>query len=346
MISPQFRTHTSELMNFRQFIAWSEEARHLAPEAERYCETRIAQAFSRLRVVPDAACKSLRIHRCDLVRLWCKAMGIPNLAHMTLATEGVRHSLQAIFALLAKGGAKVAMPTDVYPVYWQLATAEKLRVVGFETFPQFNLWKILADAEEAGAHHVLLPQPLKLQGRSWTDKEIATAEDWLRAGIQRRIILDGVYGFGAPLDSPTKRLIETDQVVFLDSLSKGWLHERTFGAAVIPEQDASIYTEPLRNLPSTPSKLLIAHQLIERFSDIPYRVRGEIDALRVEVLGRVSRIRSLTLPVERGYFLPIECSTERLLTEHSMVTIPASVFGSRLRHWSVASVLPATDLSS
>jgi hypothetical protein len=273
-------------------------------------------------------------------------MGIPSLARMTLASEGVRHSLQVIFALLAKGGAAAAIPTDVYPVYWKLAAAADLRVVGFETFPQFDLCKIFGVAEEAGAHHVLLPQPLKLHGRSWTDREVTIAEDWLRSGIQRRIILDGVYGFGAPLDSVTKRLLETDQVVLLDSLSKGWLHERIFGVAVIPERDAFIFAEPFRNLPTSSSKLSVACELIERFSDIPCRISREIDTQRVKALARAARVRSQTLEVERGYFLPIECSPERLLTEHSMVTIPASVFGSRLRHWSVASVLPATDLSS
>jgi histidinol-phosphate/aromatic aminotransferase/cobyric acid decarboxylase-like protein len=344
MISPQRPANAFELMNFRQFIAWSEEARQQAPHVERYCETRIARALSHLRVVPGASRQSNRIHRCDLVRLWCKAMGIPSLARMTLASEGVRHSLQVIFALLAKIGAAVAIPIDVYPVYWQLAAAAGLRVVGFETFPQFDLCKILDAAAEAGTHHVLLPQPLKLHGRSWTDREVAIAEDWLRTGIQRRIILDGVYRFGAPLDSVTKRLMETGQVVFLDSLSKGWLHEGIFGAAVIPERDASIYTATFRNLPTSLSKLSVACALIECFSDIPCQVSREIDAQRVKVLASVARVSSKTLPVERGYFLPIECSTERLLTEHSMVTIPASVFGSRLSHWSVASALRSADL--
>jgi hypothetical protein len=344
MISPQRPANASELMNFRQFIAWSEEARQQAPQVERYCETRVARALSHLRVVPSASRESIPIHRCDLVRLWCKAMGIPSLARMTLASEGVRHSLQVIFALLAKSGAAVAIPTDVYPVYWQLAAAADLRVVGFETFPQFDLFKILDAAAEAGAHHVLLPQPLKLHGRLWTDREVAIAKDWLCTGAQRRIILDGVYRFGVPLDSVTKRLMETDQVVFLDSLSKGWLHERIFGAAVIPERDASIYTETFRNLPTSLSKLSVACELIERFSEIPFQVSREIDAQRVKVQARVARVSSQTLPVERGYFLPIECSTERLLTESSIVTIPASVFGSRLRHWSVASALPAAGL--
>jgi hypothetical protein len=37
------------------------------------------------------------IHRCDLVRLWGKVRGVTPCPRTTLATEGVRHSLQVIF---------------------------------------------------------------------------------------------------------------------------------------------------------------------------------------------------------------------------------------------------------
>ncbi len=136
------------------------------------------------------------------------------------------------------------MPIDVYPVYWQIASRARLSAVGFTTFPQFELSRILDAAQEAGAHHVLLPYPLKLHGRAWTNEEVATAKAWLCAGKQRRLILDSVYSFGARLDSITKRLIESDQVVFLDSLSKAWLHEQIFGVAVIPNRMLSS-TRPL-----------------------------------------------------------------------------------------------------
>ncbi len=46
---------------------------------------------------------------------------------------------------------------------------------------------------------------------------------WLNEVPQRRLILDGVYSFGLPTDVFTQHLLETDQVIYLDSLSKGWL---------------------------------------------------------------------------------------------------------------------------
>jgi aspartate/methionine/tyrosine aminotransferase len=263
-----------------------------------------------------------------------------------LASEGVRHSLQVIFGLLVQSGATVAIPIDVYPVYWQIANRARLSVVGFKTFPKFDLSRILDAAQEAYAHYVLLPFPLKLHGRAWTNEEVATAMAWLCADKQRRLILDSVYSFGAQLDSNSKRLIESDQVVFLDSLSKAWLNEQVFGVAVIPEQDMEFYTAAFHNLAPAQAKLLVAHQLLERYPDLPRQVARELDSLRATLMSRVLPAQREPLPPEQGYLVAINCSVESLLKEHSLLAIPASAFGSRRGDWSVASALPVADASS
>jgi hypothetical protein len=155
-----------------------------------------------------------------------------------------------------------------------------------------------------------------------------------------------VYSFGAQLDSITNRLIESDQVVFLDSLSKAWLHEQVFGVAVIPEQDVEFYSAAFRDLASTPAKLIVAHELLERFPDTPQQITQELETKRAALLGRASRAKRQLLPVERGYLVAIECSAEILLTQHSLLAIPASAFGSRRSDWSVASSLPVAGASS
>jgi aspartate/methionine/tyrosine aminotransferase len=332
-----------ESMDFRQFLTWSENARLLAPEAERYCETRIARALSHLVPVVTNSATSPRVHRCDLVRLWCDARGVRASAQTILASEGVRHSLRVIFKVLARIGAKVAMPTDVYPVYSKIAIETGLSTVGFATFPTFDINRILNVAATAGAHHVLLPQPLKLHGRVWTDDETATAEGWLRADVRRRLLVDGVYGLGRPLDSVSKRLIETEQVVFLDSLSKGWLHDQVFGVTVIPKRDIALYASPFRDLSPALPKLLVANELLRRFLDVPRQIERELDARRQKLLGRVSRTGRPSLPAESGYLIAVECSCEQLLSHHAILAIPASAFGSRLTEWSIASALPTAD---
>jgi aspartate/methionine/tyrosine aminotransferase len=337
------KTQTPESMDFRQFLVWSDSARLVAPEAARYCETRIARALSNLVPVIQSPDTSPRIHRGDLVPLWCDARGVRTSARATLASDGVRHSLRVIFKVLARSGTTVAMPTDVYPVYWKLAIETELTTVGFATFPTFEIDRILNAAAVAGAHHVLLPQPLKLQGRLWTEEETAAAEDWLRADGQRRLLVDGVYGLGLPLDSVSKRLIQTDQVMFLDSLSKGWLHEQVFGVVVIPERDVGIYATSFRDLSPRLRKLFVAKELLTRFLDVPCKIERELDTRRQGLQRRISRTRRQSLPAKSGYLVAIECSSEQLLKQHAMLAIPASAFGSRLTEWSVASALPAAD---
>jgi len=258
----------------------------------------------------------------------------------------VRHSLKVIFTVLAGRGATLAMPTDVYPVYLKIAMETKLRTVGFTSFPIFEVERILNAAAKAGAFHVLLPQPLKLQGRLWTDEETGTVEAWLRADRRRRILVDGVYGLGLPLDAVSQRLIETDQVLFLDSLSKGWLHELVFGVAVIPEQDQDLYSLAFRSLLPAPAKLLLANELLERFPDVPSQIAEELETRRLALVPRLARTRRDVLQAEHGYLVAVECSAEQLLNQHGIVAIPASAFGSCLGDWSAASALPSTDALS
>jgi aspartate/methionine/tyrosine aminotransferase len=346
MLSTRYAGSTSELMDFTQFLVWCRDARHQTPGAESHCETRIGRALSGLLPVIRTEAPPLRTHRCDLVTRWCQVAGLDASTHTTLASEGVRHSLQVIFGLLARAGETVAIPTDVYPVYLQLATKSGLSTVGVATFPSFELERILDIAAKAGARYVLLPQPLKLHGRSWTDDEIAVAEAWLRSDGRRRLMVDGAYRLGQRLSTACQRLIETDQVVFLDSLSKGWLHEQIFGVAVIPKRDITIYASPFRNLLPTPSKLFVAKQLLDEFADTPFKVARELETLRQNLLTRVRLTKHKSLPAQSGYFVPVECPTQQMLEQQGMLTIPASVFGSRLSGWSVASALPAAEAHS
>jgi hypothetical protein len=102
MSSPEQPSRPTELMDFRQFLVWSEDVRRVHPRVDRCCETRIDRAFSHLQPIPEKAAVIPTIHRCDLVRLWGKVRGVASSPRTTLATEGVRHSLQVIFQLLAE----------------------------------------------------------------------------------------------------------------------------------------------------------------------------------------------------------------------------------------------------
>ena len=178
-----------------------------------------------------------------------------------------------IFAKLAQTEQRVALPLDVYPVYWRIASEAGVDTIGVETFPNFDLPAILDVCARSGTSYLMLPIPLKLHGRKWTEREVAQAVAWLGEDSGRRLILDGVYSLGLTIDALTSRLIETDQVIFLNSLSKGWLHELTMGVATVPDRDFSAYANSFQRLRLPQEQFFRARALLSRFRDFPNRAR-------------------------------------------------------------------------
>jgi aspartate/methionine/tyrosine aminotransferase len=332
-----------EVMDFREFVAWSQHILRTEPNVIPLCETRVARAFDRIRPVTAAPENLGIVHRCDLALRWCEVRGLSShRAKTTLICEGVRHGLQIILRLLAEAGSRIAIPQDVYPVYWRIALEAGIDTVSVETFPDFDLQAILDVATCSDAVVVLLPLPLKLSGRYWTEDEVAVAIKWLGAESRRRLILDGVYSFGLLMGALTERLLDTGQVIYLDSLSKGWVHEQQFGAAIVPEHDLETYAGGFRNLRPSQSKLFLAQEMLSRFRNFPSALVTEIDVRRDALLRLVDRIGLRTLPIAHGYLLPIAASASRLLEEHGILTVPATAFGSKLTQWSIASALLVT----
>jgi hypothetical protein len=174
-------------------------------------------------------------------------------------------------------------------VYLQTAVEARVSFSTFETFPEFDLNGILTICAREHADHVLLPYPLKLHGRSWTEAEIQLAQSWLADDSARRLILDGVYSFGRPLEPAIQQLLTTDQVLYLDSLSKGWLRARVFGTAIVPGRDLERYVESFRSDGPAQSKLHTARQLLSHFDDLPSRLRQELARLRTDLHTRLAQ---------------------------------------------------------
>jgi aspartate/methionine/tyrosine aminotransferase len=295
-------------------------------------ETRIARALASLRPAVEPPASFSTIHRCDLARAWCASRGMPEAwSGRALVCEGVRHALALIFGELARRGEPVALPRDVYPVYWRIAADAGTAAIGFDTFPE------LAHAFATPARHVVLPCPLKLHGRAWTDGEFAAASRWLAADRTRRLILDGVYSFGERTSDGVLELCATDQVIYLDSLSKGWLHERVFGTAIVPARDAARFA-PIFRAAAPPQRSL-------------YRARALLEAPRPPVEAALVSLRARTIELlasrgiesrepRRGYLVPIRIAADVALAEHRTLLVPFAVFGGH-GPWSFASALGA-----
>jgi aspartate/methionine/tyrosine aminotransferase len=334
----------AQRMTFDDFIAWSEQVARTTPEVQRLCETRISKAFSAIRPVVDVPDDFPTVHRCDLALQWCSAHGfLATRARQTLICEGVRHALGVIFTVLAQAERSIAIPRDVYPVYRKIASASGILAIELDTFPTLELQSIFDACHESRVLTLLLPAPLKIHGRCWTEEEAAQTRAWLTEDPQRLLILDGVYSFGLPIDAVVENLIETNQVIYLDSLSKGWLHERVLGAAFVPERLLADYADAFRNLTIPQSQLFRAKTLLSDFVTFPLHLKKEMDARRNMLTATFDKAGLRTLPASRGYFIGIEANAQHLLQHHNLLTIPLTVFGSEATEWSVASLLPTAN---
>jgi len=326
-------------MNFQEFIAWSAAVRE--PDVVRACETRISGAFADLRPALEPVEPPRKLHRCDLARAWCELRGLPPAAARTaMISSGVRHALSLLFAHMAAAGRRLALPTDVYPVYWDLARAAGVSTIGVPTFPELAIDALLDRATRAEVAALVLPDPLKLHGRRLTLAERAELVAWLRRDPHRRLVLDGVYAFGRRLDRDTLELLDTGQVLYLDSLSKGWLHARVFGVAHLPARDFDHLGPLFRAAAPTQTDLHLAARLLHDHAEFPTALVAAIDARRRATIDLL-RARGLApFPVDSGYFVGVEGDAGELLRTHRIVLIPGSVFGEPQRPVALASALP------
>ena len=340
-------THTAESsMDFPAFIEWSRSLRATRADLLDLAETRIAHALADIRPAIAVPATFARLHRCHLAPVWCQLRGLPPAhARRAFACNGVRHGLELLLREFARAGRKIAMPRDVYPVYGRIAEAAGAATCGFVTFPVFDLPALLARATADGASAVLLPAPLKLHGRAWTPAEADAALAWLAADEDRRLVLDGVYAFGQPLEAPMQRLIATDQVFYLDSLSKGWLHELVFGIVLVPERDRPALQEIFRALQPSQRSLFLARELMTSFAAFPSQLAREL-ARRRAVLERLLAEKGIAFrPALQGYLLAIEADAGALLAAHGVLVLPAAAFGSERQDFSMASALMASGAS-
>lgn len=325
-------------LSFEDFVAWSQRA--LAQDAPPLaaCETRIARALAHLRPEIPIPATFATVHRCDLARAFVTMRGLrPEDGARALVCEGVRHALRLMFERFRMEGTLVALPSDVYPVYQRIAAETGVKTFGFATFPTLDIGRVLQRCAELGASVLLLVYPWKLHGRDWSEGETQSVLGWLAVDRGRRLILDGVYAFGERLGEPLKALLATQQTIHLDSLSKGWLAERTFGVALVPAPDRDRWIDTFRHASPSQASLYVARELIARPA-LPEAVRNAIAQGRARL---VAALRSAGVDADlpaRGYFVPLAGDARRLLAAHHVLGVPASAFGADAA-WTLMSAL-------
>lgn len=333
MTFPEFQTRRAALLMTR-------------PELLDCAETNLYRSLAPLIPEPPEMPENETVHRCHLASQWVEFFGLPDhWARRAFVTSGVRDALDTVFSRLSGKTCRLWLPQDNYPVYHELAVAHGHQPAGFSTLPEPRwpeAWAVSAAAGGTGPEWLLITNPLKPRGRSLAEGDARALEEWLSADAARRVVLDTVYQLGSRFDGVTMRLLETEQVILLHSLTKGWLHPRCFGVALMPEQDAAEWLPAFRTRAPSQTALATARYLMSCHAGMPEEVSKALREAQRRLGNALGVLTEQCLTVDPdSYFLPLEMSWEELL-EWGVLGLPGSVFGALNDRFTILSSLSFT----
>jgi histidinol-phosphate/aromatic aminotransferase/cobyric acid decarboxylase-like protein len=338
-------------MDFRTFMKQRAELLQQYPDALDLTETNVVTALGSVRPQPSEEALARQAYRCHLAEFWLDALNLPRaLKPQALVSQGVRHSLEQLFALFARQGAQAILPSDVYPVYLDIANSQGL------TYSTYPAAKSIVEAFSAQLGDVLLvTNPVKPWGHWLDDAEVDAIRAWLSQNPARRVVVDAVYTWNDQLDSTTQTLFATGQAYVLHSLSKGWLYPLAMGVALVPAQDVDLCTPIFRALSLSQDSLRIAQSMLTEHPDFPNAlslILADIeDVLFQELAARgVAQVRKspiqglLHVWGRQRYHFVVDENWQVLLKDHGVLALPASVFGEADDHVSVVTSLDLARL--
>ena len=332
-------------MNFEEFQVRRKQLLVQRPGLQDCAESNVYRALSCL--VPDLAAAfampTETVHRCHLAEQWTNHFAVPAAdPARALVSCGVRHSLEMIFRLGASQGDRFWLPADNYPVYLALAAEAGAQVNLYPTLPE-PIWPTAEGHEVDGADRrhefLLITNPMKPRSRWLNEADLTAIEDWLSGGDRRRVLIDAVYDLGEKLHAGTLRLLAEGKTILLHSLTKGWLHPRLFGVALVPECDRERWLPVFRSAAPPQQNLAMARELLAEHFDLPQRVAVTLGATGDALFHNLPVSRDQRLATDApGYLFPVKVAHGELL-EKGVLGMPASVFGSDRNDLTVLSSL-------
>jgi hypothetical protein len=313
-------------MTFAQFQQTRESLLRERPTLHDCSATNLYAALA--RHIPTATpAPAAKVHRCHLAAEWTNYFGLPaRESHRSLISGGVRDSLALLFRHYAGTRCRLWRPSDSYPVYGELGDAAGLEMREFSTLPG-PLWP--NSAPGAVTELLLVTNPLKPLGRWLTHDDVSAISTWLAADPRRRLLLDTVYTFENRFHPTTLQLLATGQTILLHSLTKGWLHPRLFGVALVPGSDADILAPVFCAHPPAQTNLARARELMAAFSAMPRTIAGELEIARSRLTQIIpGEVKPLAHGDAPGYFLPVAGRWNEILEKNHILGLPAATFGS------------------
>jgi histidinol-phosphate/aromatic aminotransferase/cobyric acid decarboxylase-like protein len=326
--------------NFAEFNILRPELMNGRLRLHDLAETRFARAVAQVFAGDTELIVPAKGHRCHVAEHWLACFGLPaDWKPRALVTQGVRQSLECLFAFWAREGKRVLLPADIYPVYLALARAADCNFKTYATWPQATFEGL----DEADV--ILAASPMKPRGDELSAEEKQLLREWLKGDRQRRLVIDAVYTFDHHLSPSTRVLINTEQVVVLHSLSKGWAEPLAAGIALVPAQDVPNLTPLFRALQVDSDRLAFGQALLEQDRMGPELLRRHLAQLQAHLATTLaSRMLPDAIPSRATnpgqYLFVLEQDWRSLLQSHHVLAMPLSVFGADAPGVSVVSSLP------
>ena len=245
----------------------------------------------------------------------------------------MRDLLAGLLPVLRERTDELWIPADVYPVYDELARRAELEPRRFATMPSPE-WEFI---ERAGPRAVvLLPVPLAPIGRWLEPAERDRLLNWLCESEERRLVVDAAYTFDfANGRSVLEAFLSTGRCAILFSAAKSWLRHGSYGVAWIPE-DLAV---PTRDRIAEPGSFGDLPTWMTEKPNLPLRLEHTFRRTWARLEPRMRDASSSWRAPDTGYFGIVRRRFEELLSDHGILSVPASVFGSTREDVSVVSCL-------
>jgi aspartate/methionine/tyrosine aminotransferase len=271
------------------------------------------------------------LHRCYLRDLMLESLEFEHsLRSRLLISHGVRRSLGALFQTLAERGQSVLIPSDVYPVYFEIAHRAGVRFGEYRArqgIPGFTMM----ESHDA----VLVCDPLKPWGGSMSPADCELLRQWASHG-SRLVIVDGAYSFRP--SEHVRKLVRESSCALLGSLSKGWLIPDHAGYCLIAEAWKDVVQPAFVALAKDEQRLRVSFEALEKHAARPAVARERLLEL-AGAFGERMRVLGIQTSQVHGYFATTSLGFDELLGKGCM-GMPASVFGASGSDGCVLSTLP------
>lgn len=310
-------------MNYQEFLAFKTKTLAENPDFHNAAENNLYDCLAHLK--PSIPENLPTGYRCHIAEDYLARANLPAQYKTRCSiTQGVRHSLTELFAVLDNW----IIPADQYP--WYSATLGSKPHKTYDTLGYSDVFNDLTDGT------LLITCPLKMGGRDYSGQEWNQLADFLQSDPNNLLIVDMVYNLDFNIPAKLLDLYSTNQVVLLYSLSKSFLLPNVCGFTLLPDSlVGSALSKRLNGLAKNQPKIDVGAYVVRNDFETTERIKNHLRERRREVPHLKSQ------PHRFDYLIYSVVAPEFYLA-NQMLVIPESVFGGK-RNGCVFSVLRKSE---